>query len=84
MDILERINKDMNARPSEVTAWRATMHDARAEIERLQELRKLVQDYYDDYMQDEADDPAMCINDEQHRLAAAIRDALNELKSGAC
>lgn len=31
-NIIERINKDMNSRPSEVTAWRATMHDARAEI----------------------------------------------------
>lgn len=43
-DILERINEDMNSRPSEVTGWRGTMHDARAEIVRLRQMANEIED----------------------------------------
>lgn len=34
--VLDDINRAMNTRPSEVAGWRAVMHDARAEIMRLE------------------------------------------------
>lgn len=48
---------------------------------RLQELRKLVQEYYEHYMQDEAEEIDVCVDDRQHVLAVAIRDVLNELQA---
>lgn len=51
------------------------------QIESLEELHDLVAEYYEGYMQDEADDCAICVNDRQHVLAGAIRDKLNELHS---
>jgi len=50
-------------------------------MERLQELFDLVDQYYHRYMQDEAEEVGICIDDEQHILAVAIRDVLTEIRS---
>jgi hypothetical protein len=51
------------------------------QISALEELHALVGEYYERYMQDEADDATICFDDRQHILAGAIRDKLNELQA---
>src|SRR5688500_17073715 len=62
-------------------AWTKLTESQEVEIERLQEIRRLAQDYCDHFMQDEADEPEVCITDEQHRMARALRDALNDMRA---
>jgi len=51
--------------------------EAAAEIENLRAIQKAAWDYFNHAVQDEADDRDNCIDDEQHRLACVLRDALD-------